>query len=515
MSSVASNPIRSIISAAPAVLPAPVANIVPPVANSVDLSVMAEGRRPPPELPLEVLGPKWGLWVQNAAECCAAPKDYVFAALLAAAATTIGNSRWSKPWDGWQEPPVIWIGLIGGPSTGKSPGMDAVIDALRTLEQEDAAGYPDLLRDWQTKLEAAKCAKAAWQSQVKDAVANGNPAPAIPESAVEPEKPPRPRLVFSDATQEEIGSLMAAMPKGLLSYRDELAGWFLNFDRYGGGGDRAFWLEAWGGRSYVIDRKKNEGTPHRIHHNSISVLGGIQPDRLSSGLFNGDDDGLAARLLCVWPDPVPAARPRMAFDPQLPVIALRRLRQLGMATTEHGTPTYVAVPFTEEAAAVLDGWRTENFKTVQEASGRYASHLGKYPGMLIRLALVLEFLWWSVENGPEPKEITGKAVTAAALLIEEYFKPMAERAYGDASVPENERHAASIAKWIAANKPEAVNPRDLRHKKGLPGLRDTDQVKAAFDVLIEAGWLEAPEPGKGHRGRNDYVVRPAVYRALA
>jgi Protein of unknown function (DUF3987) len=487
----------------------------PDSSAEVDYSILNESRRAAARFPLEIFGPQWGDWVMRAAESCAAPVDYVAASVLVGGATAIGNSRWPRPWDGWQEPPVLWIGLIGGPSTGKSPGMDAALDALRTLEQEAAADYPEQLREWQAKQEAAKCAEQIWRSQVKDAVENGKAPPVKPESAVEPEKPARPRMIISDVTQEEIGALLAVTPKGVLSWRDEVGGWLGSFDRYGGGGERAFWIEANGGRFYVIDRRKNDGTPTRVPHLTINVLGGIQPDKLASSLLSGDDDGLASRFLCVWPEPVQLTRPKRTPDPQFAVSAFRRLRGLEMATTEHGTPTYIAVPFSEEAAALLDEWRGDHFKIVQGASGRFASHLGKQPGMLIRLALVLEFLWWSVGTDPEPRTIGKKAVTAAAGLIDGYFKPMAERAYGDAAVPEPERHAAAIAKWIMRERPVSVNPRELRHKKGLPGLRETGQVKAALDVLIDAGWLEGPAPGVGHRGRNDYIVRPAVYKGAS
>ena len=45
-----------------------------------------------------------------------------------------------------------------------------------------------------------------------------------------------PRLCLSDTTPEALGRLMAAHPKGLLFYRDELSGLLGGFDRYGGGG---------------------------------------------------------------------------------------------------------------------------------------------------------------------------------------------------------------------------------------------------------------------------------------
>ena len=67
-----------------------------------------------------------------------------------------------------------------------------------------------------------------------------------------------------------------------------------------------------------------------------------------------------------------------------------------------------------------------------------------------------------------PSRITIQAVHAAAALIEDYFKPMAERVFGDAALPEADRLAATLARWILKERPKVVNARDLRRKARLP-----------------------------------------------
>jgi hypothetical protein len=101
-----------------------------------------------------------------------------------------------------------------------------------------------------------------------------------PLLAADPAEPVRPRIVVSDATPEALGGLLAAHEKGLLFFRDELAGWFSSFGRYSGSGaDRAFWVEGYGGRAFTIDRVKHP-LPVIIPRLSLGVLGGVQPDRL-------------------------------------------------------------------------------------------------------------------------------------------------------------------------------------------------------------------------------------------
>jgi hypothetical protein len=110
-----------------------------------------------------------------------------------------------------------------------------------------------------------------------------------------------------DTSTEALQRLLADNPRGLLHVRDELAGWLGSFDRYGGNGaDRSFYLECWNGGAYVSDRIKFNGVPLRIKHTSLAILGGIVPDRLRAALADADD-GLPARFIFVWPDPVPIA----------------------------------------------------------------------------------------------------------------------------------------------------------------------------------------------------------------
>jgi hypothetical protein len=94
-------------------------------------------------------------------------------------------------------------------------------------------------------------------------------------------------------------------------------------------------------------------------------------------------------------------------------------------------------------------------------------------------------------------------------LIDEYFKPMARRVYGDAALPE-----AMIARLIAGEKPEIVNASQLRKRK-LAGLRKIEKVLAALDILIEGNWLR-PIPSRQGEGpgrqRADYLVNPRVLK---
>ena len=98
-----------------------------------------------------------------------------------------------------------------------------------------------------------------------------------------------------------MGELLTARPQGIIRILDELAGMFTNMQRYSGGQDNEFWLEAWNGNSYSTERM---GRQLHVDHLLVGVVGGFQPDKLVKA-FAGDDDGMYARFIFAWPEQAP------------------------------------------------------------------------------------------------------------------------------------------------------------------------------------------------------------------
>lgn len=186
--------------------------------------------------------------------------------------------------------------------------------------------------------------------------------------------------------------------------RDELSGWVQSFGRYNSGSERAFWIECYGGRGYVVDRVKLDQAIS-IKHLNMSVTSGMQPDRLSSLCVAGeDDDGLLGRFLISWPEKVPPPRPTVEVDEAPYREALHRLMILPMAVDGQGSPEPVDVALYPDAAEALQAFREENSRTEDTLSSLALSHAGKGPGTCLRLALALEYLRWAAEpeESPEP-----------------------------------------------------------------------------------------------------------------
>ena len=181
--------------------------------------------------------------------------------------------------------------------------MSFMIQIMRDVESDLTRDFAEKVGQWEIADKAAGLHRTEWQKQFDKAIKKGEPHPPLPRQAEAPAKPSRPRILVVDTTVEALLAVAASNPKGLLHVRDELAGWYQSLDRYNNGGDRPFWIECYGGRYYAADRVKNNGTPIKVDRLSIGLLGGIQPDRLAD-LLKSAADGLQARFLPIWPDPV-------------------------------------------------------------------------------------------------------------------------------------------------------------------------------------------------------------------
>ena len=480
-----------------------------------DMALLVDGVRSAPTLPLEHFG-AWGPWIMDAAAGAGSPRDYVALGLLTSAATAIGAARSISPWPGYDEPCAIWGGVVGSPSVNKSPAINPFAGLLTKIETEEGAGLAQETCIWEAQKAEAEMVREKWEKDCKTAFQAGHAAPTMPYKAIIPEAPQAPRLKTSDATVEALGNLFARNPKGLLLYRDELGGWFANFNKYGGGGEAQFFLERFNGGPLQVDRVK-VGRSIRADRALMSVLGTIQPDVLSRLLLKGEDEGFAARFLFVWPAPIAPIRPKRVADFGVLEAALRVLRSLQMVKDDEGKLSPSVLNLDEQAGAMFEAWMVENYQACNDASGKLASWRGKARSFVLRIALVLSFLDWAFNPlGPSPETVSGAVMARALGLVEDYFAPMAERVFGDACLDPETRLASSILRAIAKRKAKTFNPREARETWRLGGLSKSDAWKAPLALLVEGRWLIGASENKSEtqtagRPRSDYLVNPRLW----
>jgi len=475
----------------------------------VDASVLNRAVEAAPEIPLAGFGSKLSGYVRAAAAALGAPVDYLGLAIIAGAAGCIGARRFVEVWPGWKEPAILWAALVGDPSTNKTPATEPVREALAAVEAEKLDQHKPVEEAHAAASMQAKAVKRAWEKAVEKALRDGHDVPPMPDAAREPTAPIRPRTWVVNATIEKLARILAEQPGGVVNFSDELAGLFGSFDRYGGeGGDRAFYLELYGGRSYRIDRVKDGSID--IPHMAVSLLGTIQPDRLHRLVLSGDNDGLACRFLYAWPEA--RAKKRPASKPNLNVLvdAFKRLGSLEGSAV---------IPVSDEGSAAFEVWWTGvHDAATKAASGMLAEAYGKMNGGVLRIALLFEYLAWaSADHGTnlEPRHVSLASIRSAIDFVESWAKPMARRVFAEVSVPLADRNAAVLARYLLNERPTAVNARQLRltKKSALPGIRDAKAMDEACAALCDANWLRPvfTRAGdiKGRRAKS-YDVNPGL-----
>lgn len=483
--------------------------------DAPDRTITMQSDRTAPHFPIKVFGPIWSKRLKVMANNAGAPTDYTSAAALSVTAALLGNARWVQAHKYWKEPPVLWCMVIGPPSANKSPAVGPFMGALNDLENMWFGPFAEQKKQWEAKKKTADGLRKKWEVMCQTALERGEEQPDMPAGCDIGPEPKRRRAFVTDATIEALMRVLAVNPRGLLNFRDEMAGWFANLSRYTNGSDRPIWLEAYGGRPYVIDRVKDDGEPVRVERFSVGILGGLQPDRLTD-MLDTADDGLVPRFLPFWPEEYGMKFVREPEDVGRIIEPLQRLSEL--APQKDGSP--VMVPLSKEATDLFERWKNARALSERFVNSQLQAVFGKADGHVLRLALVIEFMKWSADEfeEDEPTEISAESMKGAIHLRDEYFKPMQLRVFGHASRTPESKLAKSIAEWIVHNRIEQFNVRQMRRGAGIPGLTgktEVERIEEALNYLVDLKWLYPVEvKGKNGRPRKDYEVNERLWSML-
>lgn len=491
-----------------------------PRPNDPDMSILRQARFPAPEFPIGIFNKFWQREIRLMAENAAAPVDFVAGALLAFSGAIIGNARWVEVRQGWREPPILWCQIIGSPSANKSPAMTPFIGMANHLEALWEPSFTEQHRFWQTEKKIADQKRKVWEAKANEAIQNDRHPDEMPADCIAPPEPTKRRAYMTDATLEALVRVLAGNERGFLNFRDEMAGWYYNLARYSQGSDRPAWLEAYGGRPYVVDRVKDGGQPVRVSRFTVGILGGIQPERLLS-ILDDSDDGLQSRFLPFWPEDAERAFSFGLNKDSHAVTAFEDLAGLNMRRGQRGDREPVYMPLSKKALARFGGWVDAHNKAEKYAPTKLKAVYGKANGQVARLAINLELLDWASDafDDDVPNDISLDAIERAIQFREEYLKPMQMRVFGHGAESDEARMAKNIAEWIVASGTEELNARLLRRSGGIPGLSgrtDVEKLDNALSYLVSTRWLipEHQSTHKGGRPKKNYRVNERVWELL-
>ena len=351
----------------------------------------------------------------------------------------------------WMVRAALWLLLFGKPSVKKSPAIKAGLKELDSIQ--------NLLREaYQTALKASK------------------------EADSDPPPPPA-RYITNDPTTDKLADILARNPHGLLLERDELSGWIGQMDRYGGAkrnasGDRPFWLKAYDGGGWLVDRI-GRGEIY-VPNLSVSIIGGIQPRRLAE-LNDLTTDGLLQRFLpvmvreSVFTKDQPTAGPFDAYA----VLTRKLLR---------AEPQRLVLE--NDALQCMEDLRRHLHDLEQEAEGfaeGFPGFVGKLAGVAGSLSLILHMAARPDDGGLFPVDLD--TVAKVSRLMLEFILPHGFEFYRTVEATTDGDRLQRIASYILTSGKDRLVASDLTSNvAGLRGLSVFD-LNRRVSPLVAGGWL--------------------------
>jgi Protein of unknown function (DUF3987)/Bifunctional DNA primase/polymerase, N-terminal len=470
-------------------------------------------------------------WIMDEAERMPCPPDFIAAPAIVMISSIVGARCGIRPksHDSWIVVPNLWGGVVGLPSTKKSPAIAAAMKPLGRLIEIVQKIHENELHEHAIKkaIHEAKIElmEARLKALVKAAAKDGKSedpeevARALQELRAEAPAPPTvPRFKTNDSTIEKLGELLRDNPRGLLMVRDELVGLMASWEREGREGDRAFFLEAYNGdQSFDTDRI-GRGHIH-IPNLCLSLFGGIQPDKLTAYLDMAtgalDNDGMLQRFqMLVYPDhrkwewrdeaPDPSAR-ELAYET---IAGLVNFNPVAWGATPAGQyDKFPAFRFTDDAQEIFIQWSIELHDRINgESDPLIQQHLSKYDKLFPALALLFHLIDCAAHGVRGP--ITRTCAIRAAGWCE-YLEAHARRCYGllkDSGL----RSAQALARKLERGElKNGFTAREVRRHQWT-GLKTERSVETAIEWVEDCGWVRRMRPPFGQVGRptNRYEIHP-------
>ena len=208
--------------------------------------------------------------------------DYMGCSMLWLISICLGNTFEMEVKKGWVENGSLWVSLVGRAGVGKTPSISNIIAPLIKINQRE-------IKKYYKKLDEYEQFAALSKKEQKD---------VIPV-----DKPKKTQFIANDITLEALVDLHQESDNAVGVFKDELAGWLKDMNKYRAGSDLEFWLSCWSGKAVNLNRLTRKGS--YVDKPFIPVMGGIQPGILNHFYTEENkDNGFMDRMLLSYPDTI-------------------------------------------------------------------------------------------------------------------------------------------------------------------------------------------------------------------
>ena len=232
------------------------------------------------KFPIDVFDEEIQQYIVQSSQTLGLSIDYMGCAFLWSLSVCIGNSFNVEIKPGWRETATLWLAVVGKPGIGKTPSLNQIIYPLQKL---NIRKQKEFQKEYAKFVEFEKLDKE--QKKFAEDV----------------KRPKSEQFIVGDITLEALIDLHETNPNCIGVFKDELAGWFKDMNKYRAGSDLEFWLSSWNGQSISLNRKTAKSA--FVDKPFIPVIGGIQPDvfeQFATGV--NKENGFIDRILISYPE---------------------------------------------------------------------------------------------------------------------------------------------------------------------------------------------------------------------
>ena len=206
--------------------------------------------------------------------------EYMGVSLLWLISVCIGNTIDVEVKKGWNENLSVWISVVGKAGLGKTPSISNIVFPLVKINAKEIKNYIKESEKYEHYINLPKKEK---------------------DEHSEVFKPKKTQFIANDITLEALVDLHQESDNSVGVFKDELAGWLKDMNKYREGSDLEFWLSTWSGKSVNLNRLTRKGS--FVEKPFIPVLGGIQPSIFNTFYTDENkDNGFMDRMLLCYPD---------------------------------------------------------------------------------------------------------------------------------------------------------------------------------------------------------------------
>lgn len=366
--------------------------------NTTSGSIAVNSNQSPSNLFPTAVYPKAIQQLMEAAEKQDVSKNFLGLTIMSVASTAIGNSYNLD--EIIRVSPIIFAGLVGNSSTGKSPAINLAMEQIRHQERLNQNDYAARIQEYYLEL-------AEWkQLPARDRGPHN-----------EPPKPKFAEIVLDDITSEGLVDSLANNHKSLVFEKDELMGIVTGLQSK----LENKLITVWDNKD--IKYKTRSRGHEFVNKPFLNILGGIQPSVLPNfSQGNRNQNGFIYRFLFANYD-----------EPQYDTIQkidsllldnynsiIDRLMSLEVEVDSLNRRTPQVLHLNPEASTYYQTWRTSFKKSFTPGDSAEESIVKKLENYSLRFALILQLLYWAAQE--EGKDEIGMRAVKGAIQLTEHYK---------------------------------------------------------------------------------------------